>query len=89
MHNFYFKFINLEQYVLFYFYRFKDGVPLKGDDHVKLISLPDGTVRLVIENVKPTDCGAYKLIAKNKNGENAAICAVAVKRKLEINHNNN
>ncbi|XP_046987930.1 obscurin isoform X3 [Schistocerca americana] len=58
---------------------FKDGQPLHADDHVKLTALPDGTVRLLIEGVKPTDCGAYKLVAKNKNGEHAALCAVAVK----------
>nr|CAD7588174.1 unnamed protein product [Timema genevievae] len=58
---------------------YKDGEELKGDDHVKLTALPDGTVRLLIDQVKPTDCGAYKLIAINKNGQAQAICAVAVK----------
>ncbi|XP_066993450.2 obscurin isoform X6 [Anabrus simplex] len=58
---------------------FKNGEPLKADDHVKITALPDGSVRLVIDNVIPTDCGAYKLVATNKNGEANAICAVAVK----------
>lgn len=60
---------------------FKDGEPLEADGHVQLIAQPDGSVRLLIENVKPTDCGAYKLVAENPNGTTAAICAVAVKRK--------
>ncbi|GLG93475.1 Obscurin [Gryllus bimaculatus] len=57
----------------------KDGEPLEPSDHVKISVSPDGSVRLVIDNVVPTDCGAYKLVATNKNGETNAICAVAVK----------
>lgn len=34
---------------------------------------------MVIENVKPSDCGAYKVIISNTSGEAAMICAVAVK----------
>lgn len=49
---------------------------------IKLTSLPDGTVKLEIDSVKPTDSGAYKLVLSNPNGESIAICAVAVKRKL-------
>ncbi|XP_046622188.1 obscurin isoform X5 [Neodiprion virginianus] len=58
---------------------FKNGEEVKPDGHIKIESLPDGTVKLTIENVKPTDCGAYKLIATNPNGDAAALCAVAVK----------
>jgi hypothetical protein len=54
---------------------------MKADDHVKITVLPDGTVELVIEHVKPTDCGAYKIVAANRNGERANLSAVAVKRK--------
>lgn len=49
---------------------------------IKITSLPDGTVKLEIEHVKPTDSGAYKLVLSNPNGESIAICAVAVKRKF-------
>lgn len=49
---------------------------------IKITSLPDGTVKLEIDHVKPTDSGAYKLVLSNPNGESIAICAVAVKRKL-------
>ncbi|XP_033609355.1 obscurin isoform X4 [Cryptotermes secundus] len=58
---------------------YKDGEELATSDHVKLTALPDGTVRLYIDNVLPADCGAYRLVATNKNGEATAICAVAVK----------
>lgn len=43
---------------------------------------PDGVVKLEISQAKPSDCGAYKLVISNPNGENAALCAVAVKRML-------
>ena len=65
-----------------YLCRFKDGEELHTGDHVKLTALPDGSVRLYIDSVVPADCGAYRLVATNKNGEASAICAVAVKRKF-------
>lgn len=46
---------------------------------VKINVTPDGCISLVIENVKPSDCGAYKVIISNSSGESAMICAVAVK----------
>ncbi|XP_021942897.1 obscurin isoform X2 [Zootermopsis nevadensis] len=58
---------------------FKDGEELSASDHVKLTALPDGSVRLYIDSVVPTDCGAYRLVATNKNGEATAISAIAVK----------
>jgi hypothetical protein len=67
-----------------YLYRFKDGEELHTGDHIKLTALPDGSVRLYIDSVVPADCGAYRLVATNKNGEATAICAVAVKRKSFI-----
>lgn len=42
---------------------------------------PDGLVKLEIEHCKPADCGAYKLVISNPNGDVSALCAVAVKRK--------
>ncbi|XP_047520181.1 obscurin isoform X3 [Pieris napi] len=57
---------------------FKDGVKLPADDHVKQVSLPDGTIKLSIDHVTPSDCGAYKLIITNPNGEHSALCAVAI-----------
>lgn len=42
---------------------------------------PDGTVKLEIEKVIPSDCGAYKLVLHNASGDNASLCAVAIKRE--------
>ncbi|XP_012537087.1 obscurin isoform X3 [Monomorium pharaonis] len=57
---------------------FKDGEKITPDDHVKISTLPDGTTKLTIDMVKPTDCGAYKLVVTNSSGENSSLCAVAV-----------
>ena len=62
---------------------YKDGEQVPVDDQrIKTEHLPDGTVKLEIESVKPSDSGAYKLVVKNPNGETAALCAVAVSRKF-------
>lgn len=45
---------------------------------VKISVSPDGEISLVIDNVKPSDCGAYKLIISNTSGEASMTCAVAV-----------
>ncbi|XP_076638516.1 obscurin isoform X8 [Colletes latitarsis] len=58
---------------------FKDGEKIVPDEHVKIETLPDGTTKLTIDNVKPTDCGAYKLVISNSTGEHASLCAVAIK----------
>lgn len=65
-------------------FRFKDGEELKADDRLQLTALPDGTVKLFIQECKPSDCGAYKLVAKNPNGETSALCAVAINRKKHL-----
>ncbi|XP_026827528.1 obscurin isoform X4 [Ooceraea biroi] len=57
---------------------FKDGEKITPDDHVRIITLPDGSTKLTIDNVKPTDCGAYKLVVTNPSGEDSSLCAVAV-----------
>ncbi|XP_078034638.1 obscurin isoform X5 [Augochlora pura] len=58
---------------------FKDGEKIVPDEHVKLECLPDGSIKLTIDNVKPTDCGAYKLVITNSTGEHTSLCAVAIK----------
>ncbi|KAG8233551.1 hypothetical protein J437_LFUL013763 [Ladona fulva] len=58
---------------------YKDGEEIPPGGHIEMVALPDGNIKLSIESMKPVDCGAYKLIVANKNGEKAAICAVAVK----------
>ncbi|XP_061708256.1 obscurin isoform X3 [Cydia pomonella] len=58
---------------------FKDGIELSpSDTRVKQVALPDGTVKLSIEQVTPSDCGAYKLVITNPNGDDSSLCAVAV-----------
>ena len=64
---------------------YKDGEEIQPDGHIKIETLPDGTMKLSIDNIVPTDCGAYKVVASNSGGEKVSLCAVAVKRKcLEI-----
>ncbi|XP_076659528.1 obscurin isoform X4 [Halictus rubicundus] len=58
---------------------FKDGEKLVPDEHVKIEHLPDGSTKLTIDCVKPTDCGAYKLVITNPTGELTSLCAVAIK----------
>ncbi|XP_011305282.1 muscle M-line assembly protein unc-89 isoform X2 [Fopius arisanus] len=58
---------------------FKDGEKIVPDGHVRIETQPNGSTKLTIDHCIPTDCGAYKLIAKNNNGENMTQCAVAVK----------
>lgn len=63
---------------------YKDGDEIKDDNRVKLITHPDGSIEMQIEKVKPGDCGAYKIVASNKNGERAVLSAVAVTRKRRL-----
>lgn len=49
---------------------------------IQMCTTPDGLVKLEIEHAKPSDCGAYKLVISNPNGDVSALCAVAVKRNL-------
>lgn len=60
---------------------FMDGEKITPDDHVKITTSPDGTTKLTIDVVKPTDCGAYKLVVSNASGDNSSLCAVAVTRE--------
>ncbi|XP_012273370.1 obscurin isoform X3 [Orussus abietinus] len=57
---------------------FRDGEEIQPDDHIKIEALRDGTVKLTIDKVTPTDCGAYKLVISNTTGDDTALCAVAV-----------
>ncbi|XP_053986008.1 obscurin isoform X6 [Hylaeus volcanicus] len=58
---------------------FKDGEKIVPDEHVKIETIPDGTTKLTIDNVKPTDCGAYKLVISNPTGDHTCLCAVAIR----------
>jgi Immunoglobulin I-set domain len=61
---------------------FKDGEEIKENNRVRLLSHPDGSIEMSIEKVVPGDCGAYKIVASNKNGERAVLSAVAVTREI-------
>jgi len=63
---------------------FKDCDEIQDDGRVKISAQPDGSIELTIEKVKPADCGAYKILATNKNGERACLTAVAVTRKFSL-----
>lgn len=67
---------------------YKDGVPISpNDDHIKTSHLPDGSIKLEIDKCDPTDSGAYRLVLTNPVGENVDMCAVAVKRMLNLFNN--
>lgn len=63
---------------------FKDGEKIVPDGHVNIENLPDGTIKLSIDCINPTDCGAYKLVISNSTGEHTSLCAVAVKRECRL-----
>ncbi|KAK9307270.1 hypothetical protein QLX08_002302 [Tetragonisca angustula] len=58
---------------------YKDGEKIVPNEHIKIETLPDGNTKLTIDCVKPTDCGAYKLVVSNPSGEQSSLCAVAIK----------
>ncbi|OAD62661.1 Muscle M-line assembly protein unc-89 [Eufriesea mexicana] len=58
---------------------YKDGEKIIPDDHTKIEISPDGMIKLTIDCVKPTDCGAYKLVISNSTGDLSSLCAVAIK----------
>lgn len=60
---------------------YKDGEKIVPDEHTRIEILVDGTTKLMIDRVKPTDCGAYKLVINNSTGEHSCLCAVAIKRE--------
>lgn len=47
---------------------------------IKMTADANGNVSFCIEHVKPTDGGAYKMVASNSSGEESALCAVAIMR---------
>ena len=48
---------------------FKDGIPIKQSDDIKIDKKPDGTVLLKIEQTQPQDAGKYELKATGPKGE--------------------
>lgn len=60
----------------------KDGEPLVPGGDVKITELPNGVVKLSIENMTPEKGGLYTLDAENPNGKKTGHCAVTVERKF-------
>lgn len=62
--------------------RFKDGEEINPDhNRVKNSVNSNGLVRLYIDRVDVSDCGAYKVVATNELGKSIANTAVVVNRK--------
>lgn len=57
----------------------KDGKPIRPSDRVRPQEKPDGTVCLLIDDVKPEDAGRYAVVAKNADGETPSEADVTTK----------
>lgn len=49
--------------------RLKDGRPIRPSSRVKPEEKPDGTLSLVIDDVRPEDAGTYSVVAENDAGK--------------------
>lgn len=58
----------------------KDGDEIQSDDHVKIITLPDGTTSLKIDSAQPSDSGKYAISAVNDLGRNRTSVPVNVSK---------
>ncbi|XP_040072551.1 obscurin isoform X2 [Ixodes scapularis] len=47
----------------------KDGLPIRPSDRVRQEEKPDGSLALIIDDVKPEDAGQYSVVASNDAGE--------------------
>ncbi|EEC19673.1 conserved hypothetical protein, partial [Ixodes scapularis] len=59
----------------------KDGLPIRPSDRVRQEEKPDGSLALIIDDVKPEDAGQYSVVASNDAGE--AESEAPVKSKLK------
>ena len=66
---------------------FKDGVPLKPNEHIKFGIKPDGTVTLEIKEAQPGDTGKYELKATSPNGQSSATSSDVVVGSKNIDSN--
>ena len=57
---------------------FKDGIPIKQSDDIKIDKKPDGTVSLKIEQTHPEDTGKYELKVSDSKGESVSSSDVLV-----------
>lgn len=64
----------------------KDGQHVIPNDRVHIRSQPNGTVELVLDEVKPEDEGKYIAVAVNEVGETSSSAPVTVNSKLSISY---
>ncbi|KAK5640122.1 hypothetical protein RI129_010933 [Pyrocoelia pectoralis] len=60
----------------------KDGAPIRPSSNVHLEQLPDGSVALTIDSVKPESAGTYTLLAANRLGESETHAQVEIEKKV-------
>ncbi|XP_054168063.1 obscurin-like [Oppia nitens] len=58
----------------------KDGVPIQESDNIKIVSSPDGTVTLSVNDSHTSDSGVYSVVAENAFGETKAATDVMVQK---------
>ncbi|XP_037503804.1 obscurin isoform X6 [Rhipicephalus sanguineus] len=62
----------------------KDGRPIRPSDRIRTEEKPDGTLALVIDEVKPEDAGHYTVVAANDAGEAASDADVKTKPEARV-----
>lgn len=63
---------------------YKDGVPLRTNEHIKLLyNENNGECKLIINNVINEDASAYRCVASNSVGSSNTSCIVSVKSDKE------
>ncbi|RWS25061.1 muscle M-line assembly protein unc-89-like protein [Leptotrombidium deliense] len=63
---------------------FKNGKVLEEDNRVKIIQESKEAYELVIDQVKPTDAGVYKCVARNKEGEDETTGKITITKHKNI-----
>ncbi|XP_075532246.1 obscurin isoform X3 [Dermacentor variabilis] len=62
----------------------KDGRPIRPSDRIRTEEKPDGTLALVIDEVKPEDAGHYTVVAANDAGEASSDADVKTKPEARV-----
>ncbi|KAB0792164.1 hypothetical protein PPYR_14123 [Photinus pyralis] len=60
----------------------KDGAPVRPSSNIHLEQLPDGSVALSVDSVKPESAGTYTLLASNRLGESENHAQVEIEKKV-------
>ncbi|XP_017774924.1 PREDICTED: muscle M-line assembly protein unc-89 isoform X2 [Nicrophorus vespilloides] len=59
----------------------KDGLPVRASSNIHMEHHPDGTIALVVDNVRPENAGKYTLIVANKVGEITGEANVEIEKR--------